>query len=319
MEYFHENGKQVSEKLYERIRKIRLPPNLKNVQISADSQSGLQATGIDAAGRTQYIYNSEHKNKAEKEKFLRMQRFINQLPKFHERINKDLELNDLSKNNIIAVMFKLMSELNIRAGNRKYLKNKSYGLSTLQQKHAKITGSEIRLRFRGKSGIKHDLKYNNPQIAKILSQLLEAPIDEKKKYKHLFRYKDNKNNPDSLKFIDVNSADLNTYLKDTMGKIFISKDFRTYSANYNFLTEIVKESQRHKPKTKKQIKKNLRTAIERSAKKLGHQKSISKKAYIMTYIQNLYMDYPELFRKPKSISGLLKKLLKMYTLTFKKK
>jgi DNA topoisomerase-1 len=304
-QYFYINtNKPVSKIDKLRIDNLKIPPNWINVWVSSDKLTPIQVVGIDSKGRKQYRYNQEHIKKAEKEKFLRLEQFIQSAPKLNTQMLKDKKKNFFNKNKVIQTMLQLVKELHIRVGKECYAKtNKSYGISSLKKSHATIKENVLNLNFKGKSNKRLHYTSKNKYVIEHIEQLLKLDGDK------LFQYRDQNNN-----IRRVTDTDLNQYIQEYMGKDFTCKDFRTYAANFHFVKSLLNETSKRKPKNDTIIKKNIKLALEKTAFYLKHTKAISKKSYIMNFTVNLYSSNPAYFidNKNNDTNDVLLNILKLY-------
>lgn len=300
--YFYvKNNKRVSKKDLERILALKIPPAWNNVWISGDPNSDIQVVGVDSKKRKQYKYNEKHTFEAEQKKFLRLEEFIKYIPKLNKNISNHMKKNVYDIDHVIATMLKLVQELHLRVGKEQYAKkNKSYGVSSLKKTHVRIDGDMIRLRFKGKSNQMLSYTLHDKSVADHLNILLKLEGDK------LFQYIGEDN---IIK--KVSDVDINDYIRKYMGEDFTIKDFRTYAANYYFVKALLQETRLHGNNTKR----NILNAVKISAKHLSHTKSISKKAYIMSFCVDLYMKHPEFFisHKYDDVNEILLKILKAYS------
>lgn len=306
--YFYPNGKIVSEKDLKRINKLIIPPKVNKVEISENPNEKIQATWIDKKGKKQYKYHQEHITNSTIHKFHRLYDFINRISHFEKVLKEHLKLNNYNKKKVIALMFIIVKEFNIRVGKEYYAQhNKSYGISSLKKSHFKIESNKILLRFKAKSKQQVSYTITNPNLIKELQYLNELPGIK------MFQYvNDNQN------IVKVNDTDMNKYLQKYMGVQFTVKDFRTYGANYKFIEALLKETKMRNPKNKKIIKKNILNAYNTTAHYLRHTKSISKKSYVNNIIEELYFKVPQSFIEHKNDEDpneLLLKILKLYKKT----
>lgn len=304
--YYVKNNKQVTLEDQERINKLGLAPAYKDVWVSSDPTSKIQATGMDAKGRKQYRYNPDHIKEAGDEKFIRLYKFIKAIPKLDEKLKNDLKIEKYSKNRTISIMLQIVQELNLRVGKECYAKiNKSYGISSLKKSHIKIDTKKLvaKFNFKAKSNKQVSYTLNNKEIVNELIYLLDLPGEK------LFQYKTNNGN-----ILKVSDTDMNDYIKINMGKIFTCKDFRTYASNFYFIKALLSETKKRTPSTQKIAKKNLSNAQENTAFYLRHTKSISKKSYTMEIIRNLYINDPQYFidNKSKKPINILIDILKKF-------
>jgi DNA topoisomerase-1 len=200
-----------------RIRSLVIPLAWENVWICPFANGHIQALGRDARERKQYRYHARYRQVRDETKFERMLAFGAALPKIRRRVNKDLSLPGLPKRKIVALIVRLLDETSIRIGNEEYAKtNKSFGLTTLRDRHAEIHGASLRLHFRGKSNQAHDIKLCDRRLAKIVKRCQDLPGQE------LFQYQSETGEP-----AQVDSSDVNEYLREVAQDAFSAKDFRT--------------------------------------------------------------------------------------------
>ena len=307
--YFYiDNGKEVTNKDLERIKKLKIPPNWEDVWVSRDVNSPIQAIGTDAKGRKQYRYHQVHIEKAEKEKFSRMYAFIKAMPRLNQVLEKDNKLVFYDKNRVISLMLQIVRDYQMRVGKEIYAKqNKSYGISSLRKKHVKIGPNVIYLKFKGKSNQKLHYTINDEAYIKDIKMLMKLQGD------HLFQYIDiDDNGIERIK--NITDKDLNEYIQKNMGSEFTIKDFRTFGANLYFIKSLLNETKRRTPKDRKSIKKNLLNAFKTTARQLKHTGSVSKKSYIMNFAIELYQNNPDFFVEHKNEDPIkfLIDILKMY-------
>src|SRR5205823_11701801 len=166
-----------------RVKRLAVPPAWTDVWICPSPNGHVQAIGRDARGRKQYRYHERWREVRDENKYDRMVVFGNELPKIRRRVNKDLALSGLPRNKVLATVVQLLERTFIRVGNEAYAReNKSFGLTTMQDRHVDVKGSQLRFRFRGKRGIKHQIDLTDRRIAKIVSKFQDLPGQE------LFQY-----------------------------------------------------------------------------------------------------------------------------------
>jgi DNA topoisomerase-1 len=288
--YFDTKGQRITdEKKLERLRKLVIPPAYENVWICPDPKGHLQFTGRDAKGRKQYRYHPEWAQARNKGKFNRMQAFGEWLPKIRETISKDLAARTFSRRKVTALALQIMDSSLIRVGNEEYAKsNKSYGLTTLRNKHAEISGSSIKLHFKGKKGVEQEVDINDRRLARIIKACKEI------RGQHLFQYFDEAGGKHVLE-----SGDLNEYLKETTEMDFTAKDFRTWGGSVLMLKCLqakLEEEPRADPE------KCVKEAVKEVAKGLGNTPSVCSKYYIHPQVAELFKSskLPALISKAKA-------------------
>jgi DNA topoisomerase-1 len=276
--YIGANGKPLrDERTLRRIKSLVIPPAWTEVWICPDADGHLQATGFDARHRKQYRYHPRFREVREQTKYNRMLDFAQALPGIRRRVAHDLKLRGLPREKVLAAVVKLLETTLIRVGNDEYAaSNKSYGLTTLRDKHARIKGSTIRFEFKGKSGVEHDVDLTDPRLAQIVKQCQELPGQE------LLQYLD-----DDGTVCDIGSSDVNAYIRDIAGDEFTAKDFRTWAGT---VLAAVALQELKAFDSQAQAKKNILAAVESVAKKLGNTKAVCRKCYIHPAVLESYVE-----------------------------
>ena len=276
-EYFDTEGKAVGdEQRLLRIKRLAIPPAWADVWISPTANGHVQATGRDARNRKQYIYHERWREMRDENKYERIVSFGKALPKIRRRVSKDLSLPGLPRNKVLAAIVQLLEDSFIRVGNEEYAReNKSFGLTTMQDRHVDVKGSKMRFRFRGKSGIKHDVDITDRRIAKIILKLQDLPGQE------LFQCI-----VENDDVCDITSQDVNDYLREITGEDFTAKDFRTWAGT---VFAAVALSTVGGFETKKQAKANVKDAIGAVSKILRNTPAICRKCYIHPAVLETYL------------------------------
>jgi DNA topoisomerase-1 len=277
-EYFDTEGKPVrDEQRLLRIARLAIPPAWTDVWICPSPNGHIQGTGRDARGRKQYLYHERWREVRDENKYDRILMFAETLPKIRKRVRKDLALPGLPRNKILATVVQLLERTFIRVGNQEYAReNKSFGLTTMQDRHVDVKGSKMRFRFRGKSGRMHDVDVSDRRIAKTILKLQDLPGQ------HLFQYVD-----EDGKVCDLTSQDVNDYLREITGEDFTAKDFRTWAGT--MLSGIALNAI-GAFETKKQAEANIKDAISAVAKILGNTPAICRKCYVHPAVLETYLD-----------------------------
>jgi DNA topoisomerase-1 len=204
-----------------RIRSLAIPPAWTDVWICPDPVGHLQATGRDAKGRRQYRYHPRFRGRRDDAKFARMARFGKALPRIRRRMRRDLARRGLPREKVLAAALRLLESTQLRVGNAEYARlNKSFGLSTLTRRHATVSGSRLRFRFRGKGGRIEERDLVDPRLATVIRRCQELPGQR------LFQYVDDDGEEHA-----ISSEDVNAYLREAAGSDeFSAKDYRTWGA-----------------------------------------------------------------------------------------
>jgi DNA topoisomerase-1 len=285
--YQHPSGEIVRDKLtLDRIRSLAIPPAYERVWICAKPNGHLQAIGYDARGRKQYRYHPKFREVRDESKFCHMIEFARQLPSIRERVDADLAKAGMPREKVLAAVVYLLEKSLIRIGNEEYARtNNHYGLTTMLNRHAKVVGANIRFKFKGKSGIEHEIEIHDRRLAKIVSKAQELPGQE------LFNYVDADG-----KWHDVTSSDVNAYLKEISNGEFTAKDFRTWSATVMALTELAK---REIPASQRGGKQAVTEVMKSVARLLGNTPAVCRKCYVHPAVVSAYLSgaLPDLMKK----------------------
>ena len=265
------------EATLKRIKSLAIPPAWTDVWICPQANGHLQATGRDARGRKQYRYHPKWREVRDEVKYERMINFGKALPQIRKEVDRALALPGLPREKVLATIVYLLEATMMRIGNDEYAReNKSYGLTTLRNRHVKIDGSEVEFRFRGKSGVVHDVKVHDRRLARIIQRTRDLPGQD------LFQYLD-----DDGETHTVGSADVNDYLRTITGEDYTAKDFRTWSGT---VLAAMALQEFEAVDSDAQAKKNVVRAIESVAEKLGNTPSVCRKCYVHPAVLDAYLD-----------------------------
>jgi DNA topoisomerase-1 len=259
-----------------RIRALAVPPAWTDVWICPAPNGYLQATGRDSRGRKQYRYHARYRNRREAAKYERLIAFASALPKIRARVDEDLARNGLDREKVLAAIVRLLELTLIRVGNDEYVRlNRSFGLTTLRDRHASVRGSSVRFRFRGKSGRFHEVGLRDRRLAAIVRRCQDLPGQE------LFQYVGEDGEP-----VDIASEDVNDYLRSIAPDV-TAKDFRTWAGTvlaYRALRAL------DPPESDRQATRNVVAAIRETAGLLGNTPAVCRKAYVHPVVVEAYLD-----------------------------
>jgi DNA topoisomerase I len=275
--YVGVDGKTIRDaKELGRIRSLAIPPAYTDVWICPSPNGHIQATGRDARGRKQYRYHPKWREVRDETKFGRMLAFSQALPKIRARIERDLGLAGLPKEKVLATVVRLLECTCIRVGNDEYAKaNRSFGLTTLQDRHVEVSGSNLRFEFRGKSGKVHKVDLNDRRLARIVERCQDLPGED------LFQYLDDEEVRQT-----IGSGDVNDYIREISGQEFTAKDFRTWAGTIlavEALTQVGEWT------SQRQAKSNVLGAIDRVAEQLNNTRSVCRKYYVHPAVFETYL------------------------------
>jgi DNA topoisomerase-1 len=260
-----------------RIKSLAIPPAWEDVWICPSPLGHIQATGRDAKGRKQYRYHPRWRKVRDETKYDRMMEFGKALPRIREQRDRDLALAGLPRRKVLAALVALLEGALIRVGNDEYARdNHSFGLTTMRDHHVTLNGARIQFEFRGKSGIHRKVDLHNPRLARIVKRCQELPGQQ------LFQYVDEEG-----RILDIDSADVNAYLREISGAEFSAKDFQTWAGTV-LAAMALQEFETFD--TQVQAKKNVVRAIERVAEKLGNTPTVCRKCYVHPAVLDAYMD-----------------------------
>ena len=276
--YLNPDGSEVTEQdVLARIRGLAIPPAYEDVWICRIANGHLQAVGRDARGRKQYRYHARWRLVRDESKFGKMLVFGRVLPEIRRRVADDLTRPGLPREKVLASIVRLLEMTLARVGNEEYAKaNRSFGLTTLRNRHVRVDGNRLAFDFRGKHGLKHHIDLRDRRLARIVKRCRDIPGQD------LFQYLDEDGEPHS-----VDSEDVNEYLRAISGEEITAKDFRTWAAT-NLAALALTELEAFDTQAK--AKKNVVHAVEAVAKMLGNTPAICRKCYIHPAIFDGYLD-----------------------------
>ncbi len=275
--YRHPDGSPVRDAAtLRRIKPLAIPPAWTDVWICPDPRGHLQATGRDARGRKQYRYHPRWREVRDTVKFDRMVAFAEALPAIRARVDADLACPGLSRQRVLATVVRLLQDTLIRVGNDEYRRqNKSFGLTTLRDRHVDVSGTTIRFHFRGKHGKTHDVKVTDRRLARIVRQCRDIPGQE------LFQYVDEAGERHS-----IDSADVNDYLREITGEEFTAKDFRTWAGTV-LASRYLRQTA--PAQTQTESRSQVLRTIEQVAAQLGNTVAVCRKCYVHPAVVEAYL------------------------------
>lgn len=291
------DGKQVKdESLLRRIRSLVIPPAWEDVWICPYENGHIQATGRDARGRKQYRYHPRWRLHRDENKFEHMVAFARALPKIRRRVQRDLRRREMSREKVLATVLRLLETTLIRVGNDEYARtNRSYGLTTIHNRHVKVSRDSIQFRFRGKSGKDHEISIKDRRLARIVKRCQDMPGQE------LFAYEDADG-----RLHDVTSGDVNDYLRSISGGDFSAKDYRTWAGT---VLAAIALQEFEQVSSQTQAKKNIVLAVEAVARMLGNTPAVCRKCYVHPVILDSYFEGQTIATLRTNVAGKIDKQL----------
>ena len=275
--YVNSDGQPVRDKaVIMRIRALAIPPAWTDVWICSFANGHLQATGRDARGRKQYRYHATWRSVRDENKFGRLVDFARALRIIRRKVEADLRLPGLPREKVLAAVVRLLENTFIRIGNERYAReNGSFGLTTLRNRHVKVSGERIAFDFRGKSGRQHHVEFDDARLARVIRRCRDLPGYE------LFQYVDEAGERHS-----IGSSDVNDYLRDRSGEDYTAKDFRTWAGTVLAVLALkVSEA----PRSQAHARKLLNAAIGSVARQLGNTVAVCRACYIHPRVLELFM------------------------------
>ncbi|MDX3904271.1 MAG: DNA topoisomerase IB [Pigmentiphaga sp.] len=298
--YFDQRGERIRDpEEIARIDALAIPPAYTDVWICPNPAGHIQATARDARGRKQYRYHPLWQQVRDADKYGQLAEFGRALPRIRRRVDHALAAPGLGEEKVLATVVRLLETTLVRVGNRAYARqNRSFGLTTLTCRHASTSGTRIRLRFRGKSGVEHDVTISDRRVARVMRQCMEIPGQT------LFHYLDETGQPHG-----IDSAAVNAYLREAGGGDFTAKHYRTWAGSVMAL-----ESLRTMPHTGvHEARKIVAEVVREVAQRLGNTPAVCRTCYIHPAIVEAYLEgsLPQVWpaRGPRGLVAAERRLL----------
>ncbi|MES2339540.1 MAG: DNA topoisomerase IB [Pseudomonadota bacterium] len=259
--YWDADGKRITDRdEIDRLNAIGLPPAYRDAWFSPRANTHIQAIGWDEKGRKQYRYHLDFRAKQDSAKYEGCAKFGRKLPKLRAKVEADLKLRGVSREKAVAAVVRLLDIGHIRVGNEGYVKaNNSFGATTLRNRHVKVAGHSLKLKFRAKSGKERVMTITDASLSRFVRKCQDLPGQ------HLFQWLDDEGEPHP-----VSSSDVNEYIREAMDDEFTAKHFRTWSASVMAFEALVAAD--------KDI--GLKTMLEPVTEALGNTPAIARKSYV---------------------------------------
>jgi DNA topoisomerase-1 len=275
--YFDARGKEITDKTaIERIESLAIPPAWRDVWISPSSRAKLQATGIDRAGRRQYLYHPEFRAAQERAKFDKLVRFAERLPDLRKAMAEHMERDPLDPERVCAVAVRLINLGWFRVGSERYAKAyRTYGITTLSKRHVSVRGSRIAFRYRGKHRAWVRTALVDEELAETVKELVKLPG------RRLFRYEL------GGEVYNLTARRLNEYIRTHLGEEFTGKDFRTWGGT---LLAAISLAERGPAETDADAKSTVEAVMRRVGEKLGNTPAVARSSYVSPAVIEQYLD-----------------------------
>ena len=261
-----------------RIDSLRIPPAWKDVWISPRAGAKLQATGVDKAGRRQYLYHPEYRARQEQAKFDKLVRFAERLPEIRKAMSEHLDQEPLGLEWTAAVALRLINEGWFRVGSERYARSyKTFGITTLRKGHVRVRGSRITFRFRAKHRVLCHAVLVEPDLAAAMKELLALPGGRR-----LFRYRSEED-----EVYNLGARRLNEYIREYMGEDFTAKDFRTWGGT---LLAAIALAEAEPAETVTEQRRTVAAVMRKVGEKLGNTPAVARASYVSPAVVEQYLD-----------------------------
>jgi DNA topoisomerase IB len=279
-EYLDEAGDRITDgETRERLGELKIPPAWEHVWICSDPLGHLQATGIDSAGRKQYLYHERWRRRRDQEKFDRMIDFGRALPRLRRRVAADLDEDGAGRERVLAAAIRLLDRGFFRIGGEDYAaENETFGLATMQRRHLRIDGDEIVFDYEAKGGQRRVQAISDPELAPILRRLKRRRTGGEDLLAHR----------NGRAWADVRSEDINEYLKEAAEGDFSAKDFRTWNATV--LAAVALGAMGPSPDSKTGRRRRINDAVAGVAALLGNTPAVCRRSYIDPRVLERYRE-----------------------------
>ncbi len=291
--YLDADGERVEDaETLERIAELAIPPAWQEVWICPDPHGHIQATGIDAAGRKQYLYHSRWQQRQTERKFEAVREFAADLPRLRRAVTVDLKRQGMPRERALACAVRLLDLGFFRVGSESYAEeNESYGLATIRREHVTVSGGEAVFDFPAKSGQRRVQSIRDPAAIRAIETMRRrrgGPED-------LLAWREKGG------WRDVRSDDVNAYIQEEIGERFSAKDFRTWHGTVLAAVELAAEPP---PASEAAAKRSISAAVGRVAEALGNTPAVCRRSYIDPRVLDRFRD-GERVRPAASANGKL--------------
>ena len=276
--YEDAKGRRITdEEKLERIESLVIPPAWKDVWISPSPRAKLQATGVDSAGRRQYLYHPEYRAQQEQAKYDRLICFAEKLPELRAAMSKHLAGEEFTWEWTSALALRLINLGWFRVGSDRYTKrHRTFGITTLNKGHVNVRGSRVTFRYRGKHRVLVHTALVDNELADDMRALINLDGGRR-----LFRYGTNG------EIFNLNGRKLNVYIAENMGEEFTAKDFRTWGGT---LSAAIVFAEKGAPKANAEAKRIVASVMGSVGEKLGNTPAVVRSSYVSPAVVEQYLD-----------------------------
>jgi DNA topoisomerase I len=276
--YLDAGGREITDEAkLARVAALAIPPAWKDVWISPNARAKLQATGVDAAGRTQYLYHPAYRARQEQAKYDKLIRFAEKLPELRRAMDEHMDRDDLCSERVCAIAVTLINLGWFRVGAERYAKqSRTFGITTLRKRHVTIRGNRIAFRYRGKHSIQVHTAIVDAGLASALRELVAIDGGAR-----LFRYERDGT------IYPLDARKLNDYIRTYMGDEFSAKDFRTWGGT---LVASIALAERGLPETATEQKRVIAGVMRKVGDQLGNTPAVARASYVSPAVIDQYLD-----------------------------
>jgi DNA topoisomerase-1 len=276
--YVDSRGKPIADEAkLARIETLVIPPAWKEVWISPRAGAKLQATGVDAAGRRQYLYHPEYRARQEQAKYDNLIRFAEALPELRAAMAEHMERDMYDRLRVSAIAVRLINQTWFRPGSDRYVReSRTYGVTTLTRRHVSVRGNTIAFRFRGKHKVLVRTAFVDSELADAVRDLLKLPGGRR-----VFRY------DEEGTISNLHSRRLNEYIQEYLGEEFSAKDFRTWGGT---LLAAIAFAERGAPESEAEAKRRVAAVMRSVADRLGNTPAVTRASYVSPAVVEQYLD-----------------------------
>jgi len=276
--YVDARGNRITDpEKIERVQSLVIPPAWKDVWISPSPTAKLQATGVDAAGRKQYLYHPRFRSQRDQEKFDRLIRFAEGLADLREAMSLHMDNDSLDRERVSAVATRLINRAWFRVGTERYAKeSKTFGITTLRKSHVQVRGHRIAFHFRGKHRSVVRTTLVDSELAEATKELLAVPRGSR-----LFRYEWDGG------FCALTGAKLNEYIRAHLGEEFTAKDFRTWGGT---LIAAIALAEHGTAGSETEAKRTIAAVMRRVGEQLGNTPAVARSSYVSPAVIEQYLE-----------------------------
>jgi DNA topoisomerase-1 len=276
--YVDARGNRIEdEEKLERIQSLVIPPAWKDVWISASPSAKLQATGVDAAGRKQYLYHPRFRAQRDQEKFDKLIRFAERLPDLRVAMAEHMDNEVLDRERVSAIASRLINRGWFRVGTERYAKaSRTFGITTLRKSHVTVRGHRIAFHFQTKHRAVVRTTLVDEELADAIRELLALPRGQR-----LFRYEWDGG------LCALTGARLNDYVRAYLGDEFTAKDFRTWGGT---LIAAIALAEHGVSETETEAKRTITAVMRQVGKELGNTPTVARSSYVSPAVIDQYLD-----------------------------